>query len=115
MPDDLTVDTVETALADVTHPEIDASLPELGMIDDVTIDGETVFVDIALPMAGIPQLIQQLLEQLVVDRIADLGASAEVSFVVMDDQTKERFFELEEQQWAGLGDDESSPDQSPPL
>ena len=113
MSDQVTSDTVEEALDEVTHPEIDASLVELGMIDDVTVDGETAAVDVAIPMPTIPEAIKSMLAQRVSEGVASLGVDAKVEFVVMDAQTRDRFFELETQEWSGLSGESSDTPSAP--
>jgi metal-sulfur cluster biosynthetic enzyme len=111
MSDTATVETVEDAIADVTHPEIDATLVELGMIDDVRADDGTAEIDVAIPMLGIPAAIKQLLAQRLTAAVEPTGIDLDVDFVVMDEQTKQRFFELEQQNWSGLDDeDDDAPD-----
>ncbi|AWB28574.1 iron-sulfur cluster assembly protein [Halococcoides cellulosivorans] len=109
MADDLTAARVEDAIADATHPEIDATLVELGMIDDVRVASDEVTVDVAIPMAGIPDQIKELLAHRLADELDAFDVSITVQFVLMDDETRTRFFEMEEQNWSGL-DGEDGPD-----
>ncbi|QSG09680.1 iron-sulfur cluster assembly protein [Halapricum desulfuricans] len=104
MAEDVTVDRIEDAIADVTHPEIDATLVELGMIDDVRVDDD-VTIDVAIPMTGIPDQIKQLLAHSLADALDSLDVELTVQFVLMDEQARERFFEMEEDNWSGLDDD----------
>ncbi len=90
-----TADATEEALGESTHLEIDASLAEPGMIDDVSVEGETVTVDVAIPMPPIPEAIETMLARRVTEGTASLGADADVEFVLEDPQTRSRFFELE--------------------
>lgn len=104
MTADVTVERIEDEIADVTHPEIDATLVELGMIDDVRVDGD-VTIDVAIPMAGIPDQIKQMLAHGLADALDSLDIELTVQFVLMDEQTRERFFEMEEDNWSGLNDE----------
>jgi ATP-binding protein involved in chromosome partitioning len=115
MSDELTADAVEGAIADVTHPEIDATLVELGMIDDVRVDGDEVTIDLAIPMAGIPDGIKRLLAERLGEGIETMPFDPDVTvqFVVMDDETRERFFQMEEEHWAGLDGEGGEPPEKP--
>jgi len=106
---DVTVERVEDAIANATHPEIDATLVELGMIDDVRVASEEVTIDVAIPMAGIPDQIKELLAHRLADEIDAFDVPITVQFVLMDDETRTRFFEMEDDQWSGL-DGEDGPD-----
>ncbi|MFQ3294079.1 MAG: ATP-binding protein involved in chromosome partitioning [Halobacteriales archaeon] len=113
MDDEVTVETVEDAIADVTHPEVDATLVDLGMIDDVEVEGDEATIEVAIPMAGIPDAIKQLLARRLAEPVNDAGAELRVQFVVMDEETRERFFRMEEENWSGLDPEEegdSTPD-----
>jgi ATP-binding protein involved in chromosome partitioning len=115
MSDEVSVDAVEEAIADVTHPEIDATLVDLGMVDDVRVDGDEVTIDVAIPMAGIPDAIKRMLAERLGEGIEtmDVDPDVTVQFVVMDDETRERFFQMEEENWSGLDDEGGSPPETP--
>ena len=49
-----TRETVDAALAEVQDPEIRRPITELGMVNDVRIDGGAIHVDIYLTVAGCP-------------------------------------------------------------
>ncbi len=115
MSDQLTAAAVRSALDEVTHPEINASLVELGMIDDIRVNGQTVAVDIALPMYTIPDAIKDMLAQRVSQAVTDLGGEPDPSFTLMDVQTRNDFFEAESAQWSGLDGDETPDSPSAPF
>mgnify|MGYP000421628873 CR=1 FL=1 len=108
----VTVEAVEAEIADVLHPEIDATLVELGMIDDVRVEDD-ITIDVAIPMAGIPGQIKQMLAHRLADALDDVDLELTVQFVLMDDQARERFFEMEEDNWSGLDEDDAGGTQSP--
>jgi len=112
MAADLTVDRVEAEIADVTHPEIDATLVELGMIDDVRLE-DGITIDLAIPMTGIPDQIKQMLAHSLADALDSVDAELTVQFVLMDEQARERFFEMKEDNWSGLEDDDAGGTRSP--
>jgi len=110
MTERVSIDDVESAITDVTHPEIDATLLELGMIDDVRTEDADVTIDVAIPMAGIPDAIKQLLARRLADALDPMDVELTVQFVLMDEDTRETFFAMEEDNWSGL-DEEAAPDQ----
>jgi metal-sulfur cluster biosynthetic enzyme len=114
MSDEITVETVEEAIDDVTHPEIDATLVDLGMIDGVEVDDGEATIEIAIPMAGIPDAIKQLLARRVAEAVDPTGADVRIRFVLMDDETRERFFRMEQENWSGLDSEESEGGDAPP-
>jgi len=94
MAADVTVKQIEEEIANVTHPEIDATLVELGMIDDVRV-GDDVTIDLAVPVTGIPDQTKQMLAHSLADALDSLDIELAVQFVLMDEQARERFFEME--------------------
>lgn len=113
MNDEITVETVEAAIQEVTHPEIDATLVELGMIDDVRVEDGQATIDVAIPIPNIPDAIKQLLAKRLAVAVDQTGADLTVRFVVMNEETRTRFFQMEEENWSGLENDEDSSPQSP--
>lgn len=99
---------VEAAVETVTHPEIDATLVDLGMIDDVTLEDETASVTLALPMLNIPDQVKKVLVGRLREAVEGTGAAFEAEITVMSDAQRERFFELETENWEG-GLDETEP------
>ncbi|MFW6384257.1 MAG: iron-sulfur cluster assembly protein [Halodesulfurarchaeum sp.] len=112
-----TAEAVEAAVETVTHPEIDATLVDLGMIDDVALDGETATVTLALPMLNIPEQVKQILVARLREAVEGTGAAFEAEITVMSEAQRKRFFELETENWEGGleetepagGDDASEP------
>jgi len=95
----LTKEQVIQALSRVTHPEIDYSLVDLGMIKNVSIDGERMTVTMNLPFAGIP--IKELLVRMVREAVAneDESAQVELQFDTMSDQERAAFVEKARERW----------------
>jgi len=87
----LTQREVIQVMSRVTHPEIDSSLLDLGMIKEVRVEQEAVRVTMNLPFAEVP--IRDHLVQMVKDAIAekDEGAEVEVSFAAMNEAQREEF------------------------
>ena len=115
MTDSIATADVEAAIRDVTHPEIDATLVELGMIGTIETDGEAVTIDVAIPMLGIPAAVKQILSDRLASALASMDADLTVEFVEMDDGQREAFFEMEQQNWSGGLDQEQTTSSDPPF
>jgi len=76
------------ALRGVMHPEIKRNLVELDMIRDVSVEGESVTLTLALPFAKIP--IKDDLVRLVKGAVAKLDATLEVEVNLTEMNQKER-------------------------
>ncbi|MEF8774645.1 MAG: iron-sulfur cluster assembly protein [Halobacteriales archaeon] len=113
MSDQQTAEEIEDAIADVTHPEIDATLVELGMIDDVRVEDGEPSIDVAIPMADIPDAIKKMLAGRLFERLQPLGVEPSIRFVVMDARTRERFFQMEQDNWKGLEGQDDGPPEPP--
>ena len=95
----LTEKEVMEAMSTTTHPEIDYSLVELGMIKEVGVEQETVKVTMNLPFPGIP--IKGHLVQIVKDAIAekDEAAEVQVTFAAMSEAEREEFARKAREKW----------------
>jgi ring-1,2-phenylacetyl-CoA epoxidase subunit PaaD len=77
------------ALAEIPDPEIPViSLVELGVVKDVTVDGERVRVAFTPTFLGCPAL--EAMRAAMAARIAELGAEAEVEVVLDDSWSTDR-------------------------
>lgn len=110
MPAEPTEDDIESAIASVTHPEIDASLQQLGMVDELTVEGSTATVTLALPMLNIPDQVKNILVSRLREAVEGTGAEFESEITVMSAAQRERFFELEESHWSGGLEDVDGPE-----
>ncbi|UWG46411.1 hypothetical protein HSRCO_0109 [Halanaeroarchaeum sp. HSR-CO] len=115
MTDSIATADVEAAIGDVTHPEIDATLVDLGMIDAITVEGSEVRIDVAIPMLGIPQAVKEILRDRLASAVAETGGDLTVEFVEMTDEQRTAFFEMEEQHWSGGLDESGDTDATPPF
>ena len=95
----LTEKEVIRAMSKTTHPEIDYSLLDLGMIKEVALERETVKVTMNLPFPGVP--IKDYLVQIVKDAIAEKDGSAEVEvrFATMNEAEREDFRTKARDKW----------------
>ncbi len=97
----MTREEVYQAIEKVEHPEIAATLVELGMILDISVQGQTATVAMALPTLGIPEMVQVALSDSLRQPIENLGLKMEVEFFEMTDQAKNNFFQVAQARWKG--------------
>ena len=94
---DISEEKVRNAVAQVKHPAIDRTLTELGILKDITVEGDTVFVTLAFPFPGIP--IRELLIESVRKPVEELGAKVEVKTTVMTAEELQAFLAMEQEAW----------------
>jgi len=94
---DISEEKVRNAVAQVKHPAIDRTLMELGILKDITVEGDTVFVTLAFPFPGIP--IRELLIESVRKPVEELGAKVEVKTTVMTAEELQAFLAMEQEAW----------------
>ena len=87
------------AMSKAMHPETDYSLLDLGMIKEVSVEGQTVRVTMNLPFPKVP--IKDHLVQLVKDAIAkkDEAAEVELRFATMNEAEREEFRRKARDKW----------------
>ena len=115
MSESLDEGDVDEAIHDVTHPEIDATLSDLEMLNSVSVDGSEVEIDVAIPMMGIPPAVKQILRDRLATALEGVVDDPTIEFVEMSDQQRQRFFEMEEENWSGGLEGETSSDTSAPF
>jgi ATP-binding protein involved in chromosome partitioning len=85
-----TVESVRAALAKVNDPEIKRPITDLGMVEDVVVDGSSITAKILLTVAGCP--MKERLTGDVTKAIAEIAPDAEISVelgVMTDEQRKD--------------------------
>ena len=87
------------AIEQVQHPEIKNTLVELGMVQDIQVDGEQVTLRLVLPFMGIPASVRDYMVEALQQVAASKGANLDVSLDEMTPAERERFFHLEQQNW----------------
>jgi metal-sulfur cluster biosynthetic enzyme len=92
-------ENVQKTVAQIKHPAIDRTLIDLGMVKDITIEGNKVTVTLAVPFPGIP--IKDLLINSVREPVEKLGARVEVKLTVMNQQELKAFIAKENESWKG--------------
>ena len=95
----LTKEEVIQAISKTTHPEIDDSLVDLGMVKDVRIEKEVVVVTLNLPFMGIP--IKDELARIVTEAVAnaDQASRAEVQYATMSEEERTEFMRKARERW----------------
>ena len=99
MAENISEENVRKVMAQIKHPAIDRTLIDLGMIKDITIEGNKVTVTLTVPFPGIP--IKDLLVNSVREPIEKLGAKVEVKLAVMNQQELKAFIAMENESWKG--------------
>ncbi len=88
---------VKKIIEEVKHPEIDASLVELGMIEDVKLEGNKVKLTMVFPFPGVP--IKFMLMEMVKQPLEEHGLEVEISERTMNEDELQRFFKMEQEKW----------------
>lgn len=104
MNTEISLDAIHAALTTVEHPEIAATLPELGMIGDVTVNRkvQSMSFTLRLPMLGIPEEVQNYLLQSVAAAVQPLGIQGiEYRVQEMNEETRQAFFARAQANWKG--------------
>jgi ATP-binding protein involved in chromosome partitioning len=102
MAEAITEEKARAAIAPVKHPAIDRTLVELGIAKDVKVDGNTVTITLALPFAGVPMQVRQMLMNSLQEPLERLGAEVAFEVVIMDPEALQQFLKLELEAWKGL-------------
>ncbi len=97
----VTREDVLKVIEQVEHPEIAATLMDLGMILDVAVNGDQVNVAMALPLLGIPDAVRAALVDSIRKPIEDLGLNLYVDFFEMTPEARDRFFAISKANWKG--------------
>ena len=91
---------VKEIIGKVMHPEIDASLMELGMIKDIKLEGNRVSLTMVFPFPGVP--IRDMLMESVKKPLEELGLQVEINETVMTKEELQNFFKMEQKKWKGM-------------
>ena len=101
MAENITREDVLKAIEKIEHPEIAATLMELGMILDVAVNGAEANVAMALPMLGIPEAVRNALVFSIQKPIENLGLQMQVQFFEMTPEVRDNFFAISQARWKG--------------
>jgi metal-sulfur cluster biosynthetic enzyme len=103
MTDNITKEDILQAIHKVGHPEISATLFELGMIRDVDVspDSRQVSVTLVLPMLGIPEEIRRYLASSLTQAAQAMGAKLSYKVAEMSSEERRSFMEKAQRLWRG--------------
>lgn len=87
------------AMSQVGHPSINFSLVELGILQDIDVNDNTVSVTFVFPFPEIP--IADAIISSVKDPLKGMGYEFKYETRVMSEIEKARFLELETKGWKG--------------
>lgn len=91
---------IEYAITNVMHPAIDLSLTTLGIVKDVKISDKKAEVTFAFPFPNIP-IAEQLINSVKIP-VTNLGAAFDYQVVIMTEDERQKFLELEASAWKGM-------------
>ena len=90
---------VEQALSKVMHPEINHSLVDLGMIEDVVCEEGKVRLTLKLPFLNVP--VKEFLIQDVKEALTDLDKAIQVKLNLeqMSEEERDNFTKMAKEGW----------------
>jgi len=91
---------VRQALVEVTHPTIDRTLVELGMIKNMTIGDNRVTLTLLLPFPTVP--IKDHLVNSVREAVMKLGVEVKIKIEQMNQEELRSFLAMEKESWKGF-------------
>ena len=99
----ITKEDIHKTIHTVEHPEINATLFELGMIRDVDVspDNQQVSLTLALPMMGIPEEILHYLVNSLAQATQGVGAKLSYRIAKMSHEERQAFMEKAQRLWKG--------------
>jgi len=89
------VKTIES----IQHPAIATSLTNLGILQDIDFEGDTIKATFVWPFANIP--IKEQLINSVKTPLENMGLKFEYNERIMTEDERNRFLELEKKYWKG--------------
>lgn len=93
---------IRKAVTSLRHPEIDASLSELRMIDHLEIEGEKITLTLKLPFKYVP--IRDLLVKMIEEVVRGVSPSSDLKIEIaeMNENEREKFMRISRERWLGL-------------
>ena len=102
MNTNISLQNVQEAIGEVTYPAISRSLVDLGMIKDIRLDGNNAELTLVLPVPNIPVPVKDYLINSLREGVAALGVHLEVEVSEMNDEERQAFLAMEQENWKGL-------------
>ena len=90
---------IKDNLAALRHPEIDATLEELGMIQDVKKEQGKIRLTLKLPFLYVP--IRGMLEEMIEGVLKPGGTEYEIEVAEMDEAERNNFMRVSQSRWIG--------------
>ena len=87
------------AIQRVEHPEINCSLVDLGMVQDIQASEDVVSLKLVLPFLGIPTAVRDYMVHSLQQAVAGFDAELEIQVTGMTPAERQRFLTLEQQNW----------------
>jgi hypothetical protein len=94
-------EAIVAALSSVEHPEIAATLVDLGMVRDIQYDeaSNTASLILVLPFFGIPQNVRDYMVYSLYQSIKPYGVEFKVGLAEMTEEERQAFFVKEKELW----------------
>lgn len=94
---------IRRALSEVKHPEIDSTLVDLGMINNIVVKGKDVSVTLKLPFMEIPAQVKDYLVNSISQALSNLDDSlkAEIPLAPMSQDDRMNFISMAKANWTG--------------
>jgi metal-sulfur cluster biosynthetic enzyme len=102
MAENVSLQDVQDAVGKVMHPAINSSLLALGIVRDIDFDGSEASLTLALPAPNIPASITNYMIDSLAEALQQIGVGINVNTREMDDDERQRFFSMEQENWKGL-------------
>ncbi len=101
MANEKSEEDIRQVVAEIKHPAIDRTLVDLGIVKEITVNGNKVLVTMALPFPGIPTQVKDYLVNSVVEQIKKLDVEVEVDLTIMNQEELQAFLDMEQESWKG--------------
>lgn len=101
MANEKSEEDIRQVVAEIKHPAIDRTLVDLGIVKEITVNGNKVLVTMALPFPGIPTQVKDYLVNSVVEQIKKLDVEVEVDVTIMNQEELQAFLDMEQESWKG--------------
>ncbi len=88
---------VKDIVGKVMHPEVDASLVELGMVENIKLEGNKVSLTMVFPFPGVP--IKYMLMESIKEPLEQQGLEVEIEERIMSQDELQKFFKMEQEKW----------------
>lgn len=101
MANEKSEEDIRQVVAEIKHPAIDRTLVDLGIVKEITVNGNKVLVTMALPFPGIPTQVKDYLVNSVVEQIKKMDVEVKVDVTIMNQEELQAFLDMEQESWKG--------------